>query len=168
MIGSGAERELFIRESRYVSYRDKVYSLLMVMSIIVIGLPAHAQSILRIEIRDEGEQPGQLARGVHERQLTKFMDEVSWPGEVVYDAHWEAPAAGMAGPVTMVMAYRQADHAEPRRLVVQYPEGVRGRQIARFRIREEQVRQWGAVTAWHIQLRQGNRVLDERSTGRWR
>lgn len=127
---------------------------------------AGAQSIQHVEIRDEGEVPALPGRGVQERQLIKFMDDLQRAGEQIYDIHWEAPAAGLPGPVFVFMAYRQADHPEVRRLAVRYPDGARGRQIARFRIGEEQIRRWGPVTNWRVQLRQGDRVLDERAEGR--
>jgi len=125
---------------------------------------ADAQSIVRVDIRDEGE-PAPLARGVQERRLTKFMDD--WPptGDVVYDVHWDASASGLAGPVAVLMAYRQAGSRDVRSLIVRYADGARGPQIARFRIGADQVRRDGAVTAWRIQLRQDDRVLDDRVTG---
>lgn len=151
-----------------MSYRDIWCGLLNMTTLAVFAAGAGAQSIVRVDIRDGGEPPAPLAGGVQERQLTKFFDDVRWPGEVIYDAHWEAPATGLAGPVSVMMAYRLAGSRDVQRLIVRYPDGASGRQIARFRIDEDQIRQSGAVTAWRIELRQGDRVLDERITGRWR
>ena len=152
-----------------VASRYETRSLVAALLWLVAGLTlANGQSILRVEIRDKGEPPPPMARGVIERHLVKFFDEMEVPGELVYDAHWEAPPGGLDGPVFVIMTYRQVGHREMRRLVVRYPDGARGRQIARFRISEEQVQRWGGVTAWRIELRQGNRLLDDQVSGLWR
>jgi len=151
-----------------VSWRGIVCVGLTLMGITLYAMPTGAQSIVRVEIRNEGEPPPLPAGGVQERQMPKFLDDWEWPGDIVYDVRWEAPATGVTAPVSVLMVYRVAGSRDERRLIVEYPGGTRGTQIARFRIGADQVQREGAVTAWRIQLRQGARVLDERVTGRWR
>ncbi len=127
---------------------------------------AEAQSIIRVEIREEGGELPPLARGARERRMVKFMDELERPGEIVYDVHWEPPAGGLREPITAFLAYRQAGSRRPRGLMVSYPAGTSGRQVARFRVSEEQVLRWGEVTSWHIQLRRDDTVFDERRESR--
>ncbi len=149
--------------------RNVAYGLLVVMGMLLCVPIAGAQSIVRVTIREgEGAWAETPGRGIQDRYLPAFIDDLHWPGEVVYDAHWDATQAGLTGPAAVTLAYRQAGSREVRRLIVRYPDGARGLQIARFRIAEEHIRRHGAVTAWRIQLWQHNRVLDERRTGRWR
>lgn len=146
-----------------------VYGLLMMLGLAGWAVTAEAQSIVRVAMRqEEGAHADPPGRGIQDRYLPAFIDDLHWPGEVVYDAHWNATEAGLTGPVAVTLAYRQAGRRDVRRLIVRYPEGARGKQIARFRITEDDIRRYGAVTAWRIQLRQHNRVLDESKTGRWR
>ncbi len=86
--------------------RNLANGLLVVMGMMLCAPMAGAQSIVRVSVREEestrAEPPG---RGIQDRYLPAFIDDLHWPGEVVYDAHWDATPAGVTGPVAITLAY---------------------------------------------------------------
>jgi len=124
--------------------------------------------ILRVVERLPSASVTSISRGVQERQLTKFAEELDRPEPHQLDVHWMAPSSGLIRPVSVRMLFRQSAIPEMRQMEVNYPAGTRGEHVARFTFTDKMVRDNGPVTAWRVALRVDGRLVEERMSSGWR
>lgn len=125
-----------------------------------------AQTI--VSVVSQGDSATRVfAQGIEGRQLTTFSGEAPPADDAVYDVHWDAPQGGLSRALTVNMQVIQVARSKPLTLQVAYEAGVRGRQVARFRITEAELRDYGDITAWRVKLMVDGRTVDQRVEGTW-
>jgi len=112
------------------------------------------------------EEPERYAPEMMAQRHLMFERDDQVAGER-FAVRWVPTPGGSPAGSEIVFTYRQSRDNRPRTLRIRYPFKVTATRTASFKIQGKAYRDRGSVTAWHVQLMQGERILATRSSAHW-